>query len=231
MEYLKIIVLSVVCPIYINAQNVMDICETHVEKLGGVDNIDKVENISIEQTVYSNNREVPQTALIFPNKVYYQEVNFQPGKYIICVVEGKGWAINSYVSAKAVDLSEQEASIYMINSNVFGPLYDYYVNREKSIVKEILLEGEKYIDRDNCYKLKVIYKSEFITHVYVSKESFMIRKSENNSGSMAYSDYKKVNKVMFPFNTEIVNAMGVMKGEVINLKTNVKIDHDKFNKP
>jgi hypothetical protein len=59
----------------------------------------------------------------------------------------------------------------------------------------------------------------------------MIRKSENNLGSTTYSDYKKVNSVMFPFSVEIANAMGVITGEVINLKTNVKIDYDKFNKP
>ena len=231
MKYIEFIILFIVCSLCINAQDIEDICKTHVKNLGGVENINKIENIRIEQTVYSNNREAPQTTLIVPGRVYYQEVHFQSGKNIICVVDGKGWMINPYMSAKANSLSEKESNNYMINSNVFGPLYDYSVNGEKSKVKEILLEGEKNIDKDGCYKLKVIYKSEFIVFLYVSKKKFMIRKSESNLGSMTYSDYRKVNKVMFPFNVEIANAMGVMTGEVVSLKTNVKIDYDKFAKP
>jgi hypothetical protein len=203
----------------------------HVEKLGGVSNLNTIENINIEQTVYSNNTEIPQTTLIVPGKVFYQEINFPIGKNIICVVDGSGWMLNPYISTKANILSEKEAENYMINSNVYGPLYDYYINKEKSIVKEILLEGEKKIERDNCYKLKAVYKSGFVVYVYVSKKSFMIRKSENDLGAMTYSDYKKVNNVMFPFVIEITNKMGVITGEVIDLKVNIKINNEKFNKP
>jgi hypothetical protein len=203
----------------------------HVEKLGGVSNINTIETINIEQTLYSNNTEIPQTTLIVPGKVFYQEVNFPIGKNIICVVDGSGWMLNPYVSTKANILSEKEADNYMTNSNVFGPLYDYYINKEKSTVKEILLEGKNKIDRDNCYKLKVVYKSGFVVYVYVSEKSFMIRKSENNLGAMTYSGYKKVNNVMFPFVIEIINKMGVMTGEVIDLKVNAKINYDKFKKP
>lgn len=231
MKYLKITILFIVFPIYISAQNVIDICKTHVEKLGGDKNVHNIENIYIEQTIYSNNGEIPQTTIVIPGKVYYQEVNFHSGKSIISVVDGKGWVINPYASTKPKDLSDKESANYIINSNIFGPLYDYYVNGGKSLVKSITLKGEEKIDRDDCFKLEVIYKSEFTVYVYISKKSFMIRKSENKFGSMSYSDYKKVNKVMFPFSVEVANAMGVMLGEVINLKTNIKIDYARFSKP
>ena len=231
MKYLQIVILFFACSVYANAQDVEDICKTHVEKLGGISNISKIENIYIEQTIFSNNIEVPQTTLIIPGKMYYQEINFPNGKNIICVLNGAGWTINHFVSAKSIDLNEKEVNNYLINSNIFGPLYDYYLNGKNSSVNEITLEGEKTIDRDNCYKLKVFYKSGFVAYVYVSKKSYMIRKSESTIGSMICSDYQKANKVMFPYNTEITNVLGVMRGTVINLKTNIKIDYDKFKKP
>ncbi len=231
MKFLISSILIVLYPICLQAQSVEEICKIHIEKLGGKDHIEKIENIRIEQTIYSNNMEVPQTTFIVPGKIYYQEVNFQTGNNTICVVDGKGWAQNSFVSAKANDLSEKEAQNYMINSNVFGPLYDYYIHGDNSLVKEIVWEGEQRIERDMCYKLKVIYKSDYIVHVYVSKKSFMIKKVESPLGSMSYSNYRKVDKVMFPFYVEIANSMGVMVGEVINLKTNTEMDYAKFDKP
>lgn len=214
-----------------SSQNIEGICKAHIERLGGTENIKKIKSIYIEQTIYSNNREVPQSTIIVPNKVYYQEVNFQQGKNVVSVVDGKGWMINPFVSLKAKELTEKESNSYMINSNVFGPLYDYYTNKESSEVRGISLEGETQIKRNDCYKLKVIYQSGFIIIIYISKKDYMIQKVENNFGSMAYSDYKKVDQVMFPFCVEISNTMGRMIGEVIKLKTNINIDYAKFIKP
>ncbi len=218
-------------PALINSQTIEDICQTHIERLGGTENIQKINSIYIEQTIYSNNREIPQSTIIVPNKVYYQEVNFPQGKNVISVVEGQGWMINPFVSSKAKELTEKESNSYMINSNIFGPLYDYHTNKEGSDVRDIQLEGETQIKRKDCYKLKVTYQSGFIVTVYISKKDYMIQKVENDFGTMEYSDYKKVDHVMFPFYVEISNKMGVMIGEVIKLKTNIKIDYAKFSKP
>lgn len=230
MKHLRIIILLIITPIYLNAQNIRDICKIHIERLGGIDAINKIENISVEQVLYSNNREIPQTTIIIPYKLFYQEVSIQFKKNIICVIDGKGWFVNSYLSEMSKDLSEKDANIYMSNSNIFGPLYDYYSDNGKSMVKNITLEGEEKVGKSTCYKLKVIYKSDFVVYVYVSQKDYMILKSKNNFGTIVYSDYKKVNKVMFPFSIEITNAGGVMTGDVINLKTNIKIDYDMFNK-
>lgn len=214
-----------------SSQNVEDICKTHIERLGGAENVQKVKSVYIEQIIYSNNRELPQSTIIVPGKVYYQEVNFQQGKNVISVVDGKGWMINPFVSSKVKELTEKEANSYMINSKVFGPLYDYYTNKESSEVRDILIEGELQIKKKDCYKLKVTYQSGFIATVYLSKKDYMIQKVENSFGSMEYSDYKKVDQVMFPLCVEITNKMGVMVGEVITLKTNIDIDYGRLSKP
>lgn len=230
MKYIKFIFFFLY-PLLINAQDINSICKNYVEKLGGAANIEKVESVSIEQVIYSNNIEIPQNTLIVPNKIFYQEIQFTNGKNIVSVYNGSGWQINPFVSGKPQNLSEKEVATYLVNSNIFGPLYDHYINSSNSKVKEIIVEGEKEIDKDKCYKLKVTYGTGFTTYIYISQKSYMIRKIESNVGAIVYSNYKKVNNVMFPFNTEITNNFGVATGEVINLKVNGKIDYGKFEKP
>jgi hypothetical protein len=214
----------------IHAQDLDSICSSHVKNLGGA-LLQEIGNIVIEQTAYFQNMEVPQVSIIIPGKVYYQEMTFPGGKIVVSVKDGKGWTLNTFASEKGQDLPPNDATMYMANSQVFGPIYDYYVNKEKAIVKEISLEGTRKIDRDNCHKLKVVYKTGFTTYVYLSTESGMIRKSENNFGDIEYSNYKKVDGVMFPFLVSMTNANGNTHGEVTRIKLNAKIDHARFEKP
>lgn len=213
-----------------HAQDINKICDSYITHVGGIQNMKKIQNISIEQVGYSNNYEIPQNIMIIKDKALYQETAYANGKHIVSISTNKGWEINPFVSSKKRDLSDKEIEIYNANMNLFGPLYDYRVNGSNSKIKEITVDGEKQIDKDMCYKLKVTYKNSFTDYIYLSKQTYMVRGIENSIGTIVYSNYKKVNNIMFPFNSEVKNNLGVMLIDVTNLKTNVKIPAKLFEK-
>lgn len=210
------------------SQDVNKICENYVLKIGGAQNVGKIENISVEQLGYSNNYEIPQNRIVVKNKAIYQETIYPDAKLIVALEGNKGWELNPFVSKKARELSTTEVGIYKANIDIFGPLYDYYTNGSNSKVKEILIDSEKEVDRDICFKLKVTYKANFIDYIFISKKTYLVRKVENSMGTIIYSNYKKVNNVLFPFNLEIKNNLGIMTIDVTKLKANIKIDSKIF---
>lgn len=221
--------LFAICNTY--SQDIEKICDSYISNIGGIQNIKKIQNISIEQVGYSNNYEIPQNITIIKDRALYQETSYANGKHIVSINNNKGWELNPFVSNKTRDLSNKEIEIYNANINLFGPLYDYRVNGANSKIKEIVIDGEKQIDKDICYRLEIIYKNNFTDYLYISKKTYMVRKIENSIGTIVFSNYKKVNNIMFPFNSEIKNNLGTMVVDVTNLKTNVKISSQLFEKP
>jgi hypothetical protein len=211
-------------------QDIKTIGDNYIAKLGGLENLKKIQNISIEQVGFSNNYEMPQTITIVKDKSTYQETTFPNGKYIIAINNNKGWEINPFVSTKSRDLTTGEVDRYSANINIFGSLYDYHINGANSKVKEITIDGEKEIDKDKCFQLKITYKNNITELMYVSQKTYMVRKVENSMGTIVFSNYKKVNNVMFPFNSEMKNKLGTMMVDVVKLKINTVVSASLFEK-
>jgi hypothetical protein len=230
MKQLFILITSFLISFSSFSQDVKKISQEYIKAMGGIESLKKLENISIESTILSNNYEIPQKTIVILNKGFYQQTTFPNKKMIVAVKDNKGWQINPYVASTPVDLTPQEVQMYIIQSRYLAPLFDYSINGENSYVDQIKLDGEKEIDKDKCYKLLVTYKSKFIETIYISKKTAMIRKIENDFGTTTYYNFKKIKGIMVAQNIESVNKMGTMTTEVLSVKINQKIDFKEFEK-
>lgn len=229
---LKIILMGLLFIVnYAFCQDIKVLGDSHITKMGGLDNLKKILNVSIEQMGYSNNYEIPQSIVTVKDASIYQETTYPNGKHIVVVNNNNGWEINPFVSTTPRDLTSVEIQRYNANISLFGPLYDFCINGVNSRIKEIIIDGEKEIDKDLCYKLNVTYKNNISEFVYISKKNYMIRKIENSFGTIQFSNYKKVNNVMFSFNSEMKNKLGIMTIDVLKIKANVKLSPSLFKKP
>ena len=94
-----------------------------------------MEAIKIEQTLFSNNYELPQETLIIINKAFFQETLFRGQRMVIAMNDQKGWQINPYSSKEPILLTNQEIENYSIASRYLSPLYNFYYYGGKLICR------------------------------------------------------------------------------------------------
>lgn len=218
-------------PILVSAQSVKDLCDHHVEELGGKAAIQRVETLKITQVGTSNGINMPTTTVIMPGKAYYQKVRTAMGTYTTCAYGDKGWSSSSTQSSMTIDLPSKMVRSLIIDSKFYGPLCDYYINGISSDVESIVKEGETTVDREKCFKLGVTYKSGYKATVYLSSLDYMIRKVESPAGIFKYRNYKKTGQVMIPHYVEVTNNKGTITSVVSSIKVNGKVNNDMFSRP
>lgn len=213
------------------AQSVDDICLKNIEALGGKVAVNNVKSLKITQVGTSHGSNMPIVTILVPGKIYYQKVRTSIGGMVSCVNGNDAWTHTTAPTPKTTTIPWAKAKSMLIDSKFYGPLYDYYVNGEESDVKIISIDGHSTINREDCYKLTVTYKSGYKTTVFVSKLDNMIKKAESSSGIVRYNNYKKVNGVMIPRYVEITNALGTVTAVVSKVNINSKINNDMFSRP
>lgn len=213
------------------AQTVEELCKKNVSCLGGKDAIENVQTVKITQMGTAGKADMTMTTILLPGKAYYQKTRSSYGTMITCAMQGQGWVYNSVPVGKTTDLPLNMAQSMVINSKFYGPLYDYYINGQNSDVTSITSMGMSTIDREECHKLKIVYKSGYAITVYLSTADYMIKKSESPLGSVKYGDYRKVKNVMIPYYTETSNMQGTIVAIVSKAQINVKVKNEIFNRP
>lgn len=208
------------------AQTAENIILAHVKSLGG--GVSRIESVRIQQKLHSNNIEGFQTTILIPNKFYWQETIIQGGQMLTSVKEDEGWTFNSFVSSDAKPLNSKQCAVFMINSHIFGPLYEFYDSQDGGVVQSIEFQRIEKRNNNDCYLLKVTFKQGGTSLVWVSKSTHMICETESNMGRMLYSDYKMVDNTMFPHKIEIINAQGRILGETTDIEINPKINTEKY---
>lgn len=213
-----------------SAQSIDDICAKHVENLGGTA-VSKVSSLKITQVGTSQGNNIPMTTILVPGKTYYQKVRTVYGSLTTCVNGNDAWTYTTSPSPKTTTIPAVMAKSMLIDSKFYGPLYDYYVNGDASDVKTISIEGHSTIDREDCYKLLVTYKSGYKATAYVSTLDHMIKKVESLSGTLKYNNYKKSSGVMIPRYVEMTNANGTITTVVSKVDINCKVKNDILSRP
>lgn len=208
------------------AQTAESIILDHVKSLG--DGVSQIENVRIQQKLYSNNMEGFQTTILIPNKFYWQETIIGGGQMITSVKEDKGWTFSSFVSSDVKPLNSKQCAVFMINSHIFGPLYEFYESQDGGAIQSVEFQRMDKRNNDDCYLLKVTFKLGGKSLVWVSKSTHMICETESNMGRMLYSDYKMVGNAMFPHKVEIINAQGRILGETTDIEINPSINIEKY---
>lgn len=225
------LLLSLLCPsLMMNAQTVDEICQHHVKALGGEQAVNNIKTLKMVQTGTSQGMDMPITSIVIPGKAYYQKIQTSMG-YIISSVHGdSGWTYSSSSSRKTT-LSPAMTQSMLIQSKFYGPLFDYYVNKKTTEVKNITMAGTTTIDREKCYHLEVYYKSGYKATVYLSSRNYMILKAISPAGTIKYGNYRKVKGVLIPYYIEIFNNQGTIVATTFKIEINGKIDNALFAHP
>lgn len=234
MKYVKCLSvwsLFILANIHLQAQTIDDICAKNVESLGGKEAVEKVKSLKITQVGTSQGKNMPMTTIMIPGKVYYQKVRTSMGILITCANGNEGWTYTTMPMPKTNTLPVNTAKSLLIDSKFYGPIYDYYVNGDESDVKEISIDGHLTIDREDCHKLNITYKSGYKISVYVSSLDNMIRKTETPAGIIKFKNYKKTSGVMIPRYVEITNINGTITATVSKVSINSNINNDIFTRP
>lgn len=223
------ILMAVTC--YVSAQSVDDICAKHVENLGGSTAIANVKSLKITQIGTSQGNDIPMTTILIPGKTYYQKVRTAIGSLTTCVNGDDAWTYTTSPSPKTTSIPPIMAKSMLIDSKFYGPIYDYYINGNASDVKGISIDGHSTIDREDCFKFIITYKSGYKVTAYVSSLNYMLKKVESASGTFKYDNYKKASGVMIPRYVEMTNANGTITTVVSKVEVNCKIKNDIFTRP
>lgn len=228
MSFLALILAA---PMMVSAQSVKDLCEKNVEGLGGKSAVEAVKLLKITQVGTSQGNNMPMTTVLIPGKAYYQKVRTGTGSFTTCVNGDEGWTYTTSPAPKSNTIPVNMMKSLLVDSKFYGPLYDYYVNGAKADVSTITSEGCTTIDRENCYKLVVTYKSGYKATVYLSSQSYMIKKVESATGIIKYNNYKKTCGVMIPRYVEMSNGNGTVTAVVSEVNVNCKVTNDLFSHP
>ena len=228
---MSLLALLLAVPIIAGAQSVMDLCKKNVEDLGGKSAVETVKSLKITQVGTSQGKNMPMVTILIPGKAYYQKIRTDMGSFTTCVNGNEGWTYTTSPAPKLNIMPSKMMKSLLIDSKFYGPLYDYYVNGAKADVVTITNEGHTTIDRENCYKLAVTYKSGYKVTIYLSSLSYMIKKVESVTGIIKYNNYKKIGGVMIPRYLEISNGNGLVTAVVSKVSVNSKIRNDLFARP
>jgi hypothetical protein len=109
----------------------------------------------------------------------------------------------------------------------------------KALYTKMVLIGEQKVGESNAYMIEATPADPNPEKLYFDKETGLLirryREFKTVLGSIPsqddYEDYKEVDGIKLPFTIRTANANSALTLKVIEVKHNVRIDDEKFNKP
>jgi hypothetical protein len=221
------------------AQNkVDDIITKHLEAVGA-DNWSKVEAVKMEAKVTSQSApgmEIPLTMTIINKTAARIDVTVMGMTQSSCVNGEKGWANNPFMGqTDAEPLTADQVKSMKDMTDLSGPLFGY---KEKGYTAEYL--GTEDVDGVEAHKIKVVMSPTKTQYSLIDPENFYEIKNvtvekvdgqEVESASL-FSDFKKVDGLIFPFSIEQNNPMmGATVTKMDKISVNPVIDQSIFKMP
>jgi hypothetical protein len=220
------------------AQSADEIIDKHLAAMGGKD---KLSNLKTAKYICSveiaPGMKAPITMYIVNNKSLRVEVEVQGMKILSAVDGDSGWSINPMSGKKDAErMNAEQIKESKDQMDLTGPLYNY---KEKGSTVELV--GKEDMEGTDVYKLKVTKKDGDIKYEFVDAGSYLLlketsthkSKDKETSSDVIFSDYRKVNDIMFPFAMEN-RETGASQGQALlveNIEVNPAIDNSIFKMP
>ena len=220
------------------AQSVDEVINKHFEAMGGRDKIANLKTLKMICSVeIAPGMKAPITMYFVNNQSMRVEVEVQGMKILSAVDGDSGWTINPMSGKKDAErMNADEIKESKDQMDLSGAMFNY---KEKGHTVELL--GKEDMEGTEVYKIKIVKKSGDIQYDYIDAETFLMlkettthkSKDKETSGDVLFSDYRKVDGIMFAYsmeNRETGSAQGqVLKVESIEL--NPAIDKNMFKMP
>jgi len=194
-----------------SAQKLDDILKKHYEARGGLKNIKAVQTIQTTGKITMMGKDYPTT--IYQKRSGGFRSDMVMGKVnIVQAYDGKiGWQIIPMAGTlDPIDMKEQELQSIKEQADLDGFLVDW---KEKNYKLELV--GKEKIAEKSVYHIKVIRQDTTEHQIYLDVKTYLLvqemEKMEMMGKEMeivtSLGDYRKVDKLMMPFEQEVGGAM------------------------
>jgi hypothetical protein len=220
------------------AQSADEVIGKHIEAMGGKDKLSSIKTLKLVCSVeIAPGMKAPITMYFVNNQSMRVEVDVQ-GMQILSAVDGdSGWAINPLSGKKEAErMNADEIKESKDQMDLTGPLFNY---KEKGHSVEMI--GKEDMEGTEVYKLKILKKSGDTQYDYIDADTYLLLKEttthkfndKETSGDVIYSDYRKVDGIMFAYALEN-RETGAAQGQALKVESvelNPSIDKNMFKMP
>jgi outer membrane lipoprotein-sorting protein len=225
----------------LSAQTAEEIVENYLDKIGGKENLQKLESIKKEGIANTNGMEFPITILAKGKDHFKSFINFQ-GMEIVQPASYDGnevWNTNPMTMQNERMPEEASEAVKKEALDFPDPLLAYDENGYK-----LELGEEADLDGEACFIVTLVKPDQVIqgmevsgrTDFFISKDSGLVLKKSQNSGmgpiEMVLGDYQEVNGILFPFLMETKMGGNTISSVTFkSIETNIPIDDILFRFP
>ncbi len=207
------------------SQDLNKIIDCSIKASGGKENLAKINSIHLTGKVISMGMTLPINIYMKkPDKLRFETI-FQGNKIVQIVNGKKGWMINPLLSPEP---KEMDKSTLKMTKDQFSNLS--FISNFKKLGYTAKYIGKVDVEGGDAYKLEFTKKGREPLYFYIDTDScipiksdFSVKKGNNKiSGSIFFSNYKKVNGVYFPFSIRVKS--GRMEQNIVF--TSIKINEN-----
>jgi hypothetical protein len=220
------------------AQNVDALINKHLEAIGA-DNWSKVEAVKMEASISAQaapGMEIPMTMTIVNNKSARIDVSVMGMTQSTCVNGASGWSNNPFMGQTDPEpLTADQVKNMKDMTDLSGPLFGY---KEKGYTAEYL--GTEDVEGVEAHKIKISMGGSKMHYSFLDPENFLEIKTikvekvdgQEIEAASTYSDFRKVEGILFPFSIEQNNPMmGATVTKMTKISVNPTLDMAIFNMP
>ena len=215
------------------AQTADEIVDKHIVALGGAEKLKGVNTLIIDRSLAVQGMEIPtQTTLVVGKSVRSESTVM--GNSMVQVLDGStAWMIRPAMMGGTGDPEDMPADQLKQQKgqlDPFGALYNY---KEKG--SKVELVGKEKVEKKDVYHLKVTTKDGDVIDEYLDATTYLVSKTKvtanGQDAEIAFSDYKEVDGIKFPYTMDMTSQMGSISFITSKIKINDKVDEAVFKRP
>lgn len=205
----------------IYTQTTDEIITDHIEKIGGLERLNSVHSIRVTGVVKADTMKIPLVLEIKGDDKIRMTLRIS-GKDIIQVYDGKeGWYLNPYDNVKIPQpLDKDDIDDLKESIDWKGKLIGY---KSKGFRSELIKSNA-----DCCYNIQLIDINDFKYEYYIDKSTNLLYKTlitnEGITEETIYSDFRKIDGILFAFRLEKKVTGKDIKEVSINLIEKVELN-------
>ncbi|WP_026998043.1 hypothetical protein [Flectobacillus major] len=220
------------------AQTADEIVAKHIEAMGGAEKWKAIKSIELKNKMSMGGMDLQSKTIIVTGKGLRSEVSVM-GQEIVTAIEGdQGWTILPAMMGGNGEPQDLPGAVVKQSKGQMefgGALLGY---KEKGATIEYI--GKEKVDNVETYKLKLTEKNGDVSNLFISPSTYFILKTtgkrvvngQEMDVEISFSDFKKVEGLVFAHTTEMPSPMGGnMTIEIDSIKLNPTVDEAIFKKP